>query len=268
MTGREHITVSHDDPGAMHYRARNAGANDDSNVGPACSPARVREGGMGVTDDPDAVTCSICDSREARNLRASRELSRQLATLAGHLPADDGAWKVDTEHADYGDRAPHLVRDDGVTLWAHVVQYGSGAGRLELSAGVPEGADYSAGDTRDKRPSVTVDPTRPAHVIGRDIGRRLIPAAVTYWQTVTARIAARQARKGAAEGLAEALAGLMSSSAREGRDGREWYANTPRAAGSSGHFTTYDGQTVTLEIHGMPADRARELAAVIAGWKR
>lgn len=260
-----HVTVSHDDPGAVHYRAADTAAGLP---GPACSPAAVRPGGMAVTDDPYLVTCQICDAREARNLRARFMLAGQLEAIAAHLPADAGAWKVDTDHADYGDRAPHLVRADGVTLWAHTVTYGPGAGRLEISAGVPEGASYSDGDTRDKRPSVTVDPTRPADTLAKDIGRRLIPAAVTYWETVSARIAAREARQGTAEALATELGAIMRTSAREGRDGHIWTVSTPDGVGSFGHVETYDGETVTVELRGLSAARARELAGILAGWAR
>lgn len=198
--------------------------------------------------------------------------AKLTGTLEAVAPLLSGEWSVETPH----DHGAQLVSADGVTVWARVETYGAKSGRLTLSAGVPDGYEYSAGDTHGlDRPEITVSPDRDPVALARDIDRRLIPAAVDYWQAVSDRIARRHAALSARESLAGELAGVMGTTAREWRG--DWSAPVPdalsgRGAGEVnvyGEMTAdYAGESVRLELRGLSPEMARELAAVIAGWTR
>jgi hypothetical protein len=64
----------------------------------------------------------------------------------------------------------------------------------------------------------------------------------------------------------------MGGSAREWRD--EWKAELPDSFRQLSTYTygdmtpSHDATAVTVEIRNLPADRARELAALIGAWSR
>lgn len=202
----------------------------------------------------------------------TRTMRETLAAVLEHLEG----WHLETPY----EHGANLVNGDGVRIWARLETYGANAGKCELSAGSPDGASYSEGDygRRDEtRPEVRVSLTRSPEVIARDLARRLLPAAVAYWETVAGRVSARLERAAARERVAGELAGVMSTTAREWRG--DWRADIPNVKGapigngSDGHHTVYgeftaDGaDSVRLELRGMTPAQARELAAVIAGWR-
>lgn len=191
-------------------------------------------------------------------------------TLAAEIATHLEGWRVDSPY----DHSAHLVREsDGVTLWLRTNDY-QHRGRLVVSAGVPDGTSYSDGDTHGiDRPEITVGLTRGAEIMAREITRRLIPGAVTMWEEVAGRIERRTAAKDARETLARELAKIMGSQARELRG--EWEADLPdalRGDARTGRYVygditpDYDGTSARVEIRGMSADMARELAALVATW--
>lgn len=189
-----------------------------------------------------------------------------LESIATELGSD---WRVETPH----DHSARLVSDsrDGLTIWARVETYGAQSGRLKLSAGTPDGANYSAGDTHGiDGAAVTVAMTRTPAAIARDMERRLIGPAVDYWTAVRERIARRLSALSARETLARELADIMHGEARETRG--DWRAETPDALRHGklytyGHMSPdYAAEDVTVELRNLSPDRARELARLIASW--
>lgn len=192
-----------------------------------------------------------------------------LTEVAGMMP---GTWTLEPMH-DHGAR---FVNADGVRIWARLETYGANAGKVDLTAGMPDEANYSAGDYgREKTPEIRVSLERPPAVLARDIARRIVPAAIAHWDAVSGRIAARVAANNAREILARDLAGIMGTTAREWRN--EWQANVPDVSHESadghrrclyGHFSAdYDGTSAQLELRGMTPAQAREVAALVATWR-
>lgn len=201
--------------------------------------------------------------QEARAAERTHLLER-LEAIAAELEG----WQLEAPE----DRNPYLVNGDGVRIWTHLVQYGAGAGRLELSTGIPDGAVYSQGDwTRTDAPRVeiTVSLERPAATLARDIVRRVVPGAVAFWQEVSGRVARRLERENNRATLAAELAEIMHGQTFErAGDIRAELPDALRNGGTYcyGHLAPgYDG-TVTLEVHNLTAERARDLARTFAAW--
>lgn len=201
------------------------------------------------------------EEREAERTRLRDTLER-IATALG-----DG-WTVDAPH----DSGARLITPGGVRIWANVETYGAHKGKLHLTGGLPDGADYSAGDYGrhdDKSPEIRVSMDRDPEAIARDITRRLADRACTYWTAVSERIASRTAAAGAREALARELAAIMGSDARERRN--DWEADLPPALAGEpytygGMVPNYGADSVTVEIRNATPDQARELARVIRAW--
>lgn len=178
-------------------------------------------------------------------------------------------WTVETPY----DHAAQLVHSDGLTLYVRQETYGPKVGKVCLSAGVPEGVDYSAGDYHGlDRPEIFVSPDRPGDVLARDIQRRLIDSAQVYWDAISERIASRNSARSARESLAQELATIMGGtvSSRPGRV--EERAETPRAMRGGeryayGYLTPdYRAEDVNVELHNLSPEQAREVASMIARW--
>lgn len=187
------------------------------------------------------------------------ELAAKLDDVAQHM---DG-WTVEAPE----DRNPRLVNADGVQIWGHVVTYGAGVGRAELSAAVPADAQYSEGDYSGiDRPEITVSLSRDSAALARDIMRRLVPGAVDYWTTVSDRVARRVARKDARQALAGELAEIMGGRVYDShRDG--WQAEQRGHTYGRTMTPSYDAESVTVELRNLTPGEARELATLIAGWE-
>lgn len=200
-----------------------------------------------------------------------RELVRAVSAIADQLEG------FELEPVDPG-TCLKLVGTDGdavgVRLWVSPITYGAGAGRLTIAAGVPDGAEYSQGDYRGlTRPEITASPDRAPSAVARDIVRRLVPDAVTYWRAVEANVLRRTAGESRRADMAAELAAAM---------GPRGYVFTPHASrypradirhGSDrlyGHLEPVDGspEYATAELRGMTYAQALELAALVAQWTR
>lgn len=218
-------------------------------------------------------------SAESWRAEQDAHLAR-AAAVADAVAAHVDGWESEHDTPAEGEHRanPKLVHPaTGARVYVSPVTYGAGGGvRVELSAAVPSNAVHSQGDYQGiDRPEISVKSDRDAAALAKDVERRLLPAAIEYHAEVSGRIERRTAAANRRETLARELADIMGGTASAGRDDR-WKASLPdrlrgqrpETAYTYGDMTPDSDGEVTAEIRNMTAQEARQLAALIAGWRK
>lgn len=186
-------------------------------------------------------------------------------TLAREIaPALGDGWTVDDDREPY-DWAAFINGPNGATVRIGVDRYGSPeSGKVECYAFLPNGSRDVLRYDENGRHVINVSESRGAAVIAREIARRLLPAYLEQLADVNGRIARQNAaatlRAETIESLARDFKGSVASNghkpneARFGHGSRDYYGSVE---------IRHDSKSVDLEIHGLPVDLARKIAAIL-----
>lgn len=170
--------------------------------------------------------------------------------VARELPGD---WKV---QAGAHDRYATLGRGDGLSLSLYMETYPDTLrGKVRIGVELTR-AEYERMRFDESSPVVNVTPTRAASTVARDIERRLLPDAETFYATVRERVDAHAAYDARVEALRAQLAAMPAL--------REWGDGdlTPRDSNAYGRVEPYDDR-VRFEVT-VPADMALRMVAAMS----
>lgn len=174
----------------------------------------------------------------------------------------EAAWRVEGNGGEPASRAVRLTRGDGASIILVRQDYGANAGRVRASGAFPTDASGAYGPPIDERVTVTVDPARPPARIAVDLARRLLPTYLRQHGAACARQAAAKEQHRRAQAAAERLAVAFGPGVRLGEweGGRVTVSVHRQTAGRWAEAGVDGDGEVSLELHGVPMERAEAIA--------
>jgi hypothetical protein len=189
-------------------------------------------------------------------------LAQALSDIAAALVQESGdSWQAEVNDSDYygSIRRGH----DGLALSFNTAW---SAGRYTVSPNAPRAMKREEGSWSRERPSITISQKRTSDAVAKDLLRRLVPDARTWFTKVLNTYEANQEynRK-----TSETVAKLEPLTGPFGP--KDWESNsvTPRAFAHLGEYVAdvqATGDKASIELRYLPADLAREILRLVKDY--
>lgn len=183
-----------------------------------------------------------------------------LALKIAPLLGDD--WSVETERESSWNAL--IYGPNGARIFIAGEHFKPAPCKLEIAGWLPEGSRDVVHYDETMTHKIGASESRGAEVIAREITRRLLPEYLAHLADVTERIAKRNdaaaTRAATIVKLAQDFRGSVASNgykpdeARFGHGSRDYYGSVE---------IRHDSKSVDLEIHGLPVELARKIAAIL-----